>query len=592
VEKDIMGTMAGRPADIDQNADQVSVALSTGNSPLLVDTDDEDGQFSSDSDDESEVEYGGDASSRGNSMDEQVSEASDSDGNGNELKEEETSESRDSPDKESERASGLPNVGLYTLMNQLIPESNVRTIIEVSDNNAEENDQDDDSEFGLSAAGDEGIRALFDDGLIDNDGDAYFKDDEERGSASVIGHEAPVEAPVETSMANNKFGSPKSSTFADPASEQPPEITSNFPHFNAFVQTNNEDSLRQTNMKIRQPSPSDAAMVKTANPSATLINDSANAMKVHHNAMEVHHNAMRVHHNAMKVHHMPIQEFQKLSSQYLGDKTGKHAFFAAREDNRAKIYGGQNDHSGQTVKTGPSSTAEERRERSLMAMAKFRERKRKMEEEAKSKLSEFSKTIPIKFPTTEAVNSSKPSSLERHTAILIPSAIRSFAGPSYLDDHNQALRIMHPLSPEPDMTSAVAYNQSKASMASANELPSNPSGRSGLSINDIIEGAGDHTFKPQKRKAGDISEAIEKEIRVWASSSPAPNCFEGSTAMSASTSQAPIREEQSETISAASNQNEQRPAKRLRRIVESVGYVALGGATLFGALVLSAPDFL
>lgn len=554
--------MAGRPADIDPAADPVSVALYTGSPTILrVDTDDELGHFSSDSDDQSEIEYGNEVSARGDSMDEQDSE--DDNGSSHEMDEEEerASEPRDWPDIESERQPGLAKLCLHTLMNQPIPESNLRTLVEASEDIVEEENQDYESEFGLSDAGAQGIRALFDDSLMDNAGDAYLKGDEESDSPSVNGHEIPAES----LMPDDKLDTPKLVTFA------------NFPHFDAFAQVYNEDSLSQTNLKIRQPSPSDAAMVKTAAPSTTLLNNSA---------------------NPVRVHHMPSQDFERLTAQSLGDKTGKHDFFAAREDNRAKVYGGPNDHHGtsstlQSTKTGLNSTVEEKRERSLIAMANFREKKRRMEEAAKSELSASSNSLPVTFPTSRAVNSSNLSSLEEHRMMLIPSAIQSFTGLPYLDDHTQTPKAMRPLSPEPDMTSAVAYNESKASMASANKLSSKSSGRSGLSINDIIEGAGDHSSKTQKRKADDISEAIENEIRVWASSSPAPNSLEGLTAISTSALQASIREEQSETVSTALNQNpEQRPAKRLRKFAESVGYVALGGATLFGALVLSAPDFL
>jgi hypothetical protein len=144
------------------------------------------------------------------------------------------------------------------------------------------------------------------------------------------------------------------------------------------------------------------------------------------------------------------------------------------------------------------------------------------------------------------------------------------------------------------MTSAVTYNESKASMASASKHSSNPSGRVGLSINDIIDGAaGDQSCNTLKRKAGDISEAIENDIQVWASSPFAANGLVTSTATAESRSQHTNRREQSENTPAPlAAVSEHRPAKRLRKLVERAGYVALGGAALFGALVLSAPDFL
>lgn len=136
------------------------------------------------------------------------------------------------------------------------------------------------------------------------------------------------------------------------------------------------------------------------------------------------------------------------------------------------------------------------------------------------------------------------------------------------------------------MTSAVAHNETKLSMFPFRRLTANTSGASGPHSAPVQAVA-----KPVmlKRKSDEISDAIEDEIRVWASSSAAPKTSEGSTAISVTQTS----RTETEVTSATLNQNpEQRPAKRLRKIVESVGYVALGGATLFGALVLSAPDFL
>lgn len=575
-EKDLMNIMAGQPADIDHSAEPVSIATCAGNPPILVDSDDEDTRFSSDSDDQSdEVEYDDGASAGGDSMDEQDSENEDGGDHEMDIEEEASPEPRDFPEKELENASGLASLGLYTFLNQPIPESNVRNIIDASETILEEEDHDDESDFGLSDAGAEGIRALFDEGLVDNAGDPYFEDgiNEEIGSESVIACEAPTKAPT----VDEKLETPKHVTFAFLPSEQLPEMTSSYSHFNAFTRSSQtDDSPSQTIMNARQPSPSDAAMVKTAIPSTTTLNDSA---------------------NPIQVHHLPSQDFQKLTAQSLGDKTGKHAFFAAREDNKAKIYGAEHENPGsssfQTANTGSSVTLEDRRQRSIIAMEKFREKKRRMEEEAKTMLSEPAK-IPVPSAAARAVDFSQLSKIEADGTILTVSAILPLATLPYLDDHTQAPKAIRTPSPEPDMTSAVTYNESKASMAFANKHSFNPSGRSGLSINDIIEdAAGDHASKILKRKADGISEAIENEIRVWATSSSALDNIEESTAISASASQDALRGEQSEAPpTPVANTPEQRPAKRLRKIVESVGYVALGGATLFGALILSAPDFL
>lgn len=550
IEKGLIDIIIARPADIDHNADPVSTAIYTGSSPILVESDEEDENFSSESDDQSdEVEDDDGASPQADIIPDQ-----------------EESENEDDDDHEMdfdinakcERESALASLGLYTLMNQPIPESNVRTIIDASENIVEEEVHDDESDFGLSDAGAEGIRALFDDGLISNSGDRVFEEDydDESESNSV----AACVAASKYVVVDAEPATPKNVAFAYLPSDHLPEMSSSYSHFSAqSSQTNN--SPCQTIMNARQPSPSDAAMVKTATPSKTLLNDSS---------------------KPVKVHHLPSQDFQKLTAQSLGDKTGKHAFFAAREDNKARIYGGEHaqveeNSSLRTAETEIASIAERKR-RSFIAMAKFRERKRRMEEAAKSMASESSKTVPAPSTATRGVN----------------FTIAPLTSLPYLDDHTQTPKEIRTPSPEPDMTSAVTYNESKASMASANKHYSNPSGRSGLSINDIIErGAGDQSSRNLKRKADGISEAIEDEIRVWARSSPAPDSLERSTDMPASASQPAIREEQSTAVPTSTPEViEQRPTKRLRKIVESVGYVALGGATLFGALVLSAPDFL
>lgn len=564
VDKEPMNIMAGQPADINNHADPVSVTIYTGNPPILVDSEDEDAHFSSDSDDQSDgVEYD-DGASEGNSVGEQEDYGNEDD-NDDEMDREErvTSELRDFPHKELEQASGLVNQGLYSLLDAPLPESNVRSIADASDNIIEEDGYDDESDFGLSDAGAEGIRALFDDGLIDNEGDSYLEEDmdDESDTDSVIIYDAPPKA----SMAEKKIETPKHVTFASLPAEQHPEIASSCGHFDSYT-LGNLDVPSHPTISGRQPSPSDAAMVKTATPS-TFANHTA---------------------NPVRVHHLPSQEFQNLTAQSLGDKTGKHAFFAAREDNKAKVYAGENGQSAPTAwiqqpETVISPTAEEKRQRSMLAMGRFRERKRRMEEEAKAKMSESVKVVlPMPSSTSTATNFCKSSAAEGSTTVLISPAIAPLPSLSYLDDHTQAPKAIRTPSPEPDMTSAVMYNESKASMANKNT-----SGRSGLRIHDIIEGGEEHTSNNLKRKADNISEAIENEVRVWASSSPA---LEASAGLFAPTLEAATHEEQSKTAPIA-DVAEQRPSK-MRKLVESVGYVALGGATLFGALVLSAPDFL
>ena len=566
VEKqNTVNVLAGRSTDINHNADPVSIALCAADPPILVDTDDEDANFSSDSDDQSEIEYGDDAASvAADSIDEEGEQDSDDDNSVHSMDDEgaAASEPRDSAENALEQASSLASLGFRTFSNQPSAEPDIGATIDATESMVDEEIQDDGSDFGLSDAGAEGIRALFDDGLIDNGVNSYYNLNCESESNNVVDHDVPAE----DTMIDDPLATPKRVTFAEPS----PEPNSSCLQFAAYGGALNAFAADQGALNVRQPSPSDAAMVKTATPSNVLLNDSA---------------------NHITVQHLPSQEFQKLTAQSLGDKSGKHAFFAAREDNRAKIYRGDeviHRASAEENRKSPEERAVELKQCSRFAQRKFRERKRPMLGEAESKLSEASKSSRVTLPAIRAVSPSKPPKFKEHGAMLNLPVINSFSGPSYLDDHTQTLKDLPSPAPEPDMKSAVTHNQSKASMVAASQHV-NTSGRSGLSIKDIIDGTDDPLPKTLKRKSDDISEAIENEVRAWASSTSAMNDLEGSKAMLAPVLlQCATREDQSESSVAT----EQRPAKRLRKIVESVGYVALGGATLFGALVLSAPDFL
>lgn len=173
------------------------------------------------------------------------------------------------------------------------------------------------------------------------------------------------------------------------------------------------------------------------------------------------------------------------------------------------------------------------------------------------------------------------------TDIMIPSA----APLPYLDDPSQAPPAQRSPSLEPDMTSAVSYNESKAAMIAANKTAALFSGRSGLSINDIIDDATTENASKLKRKADDISDVIENEIRTWASSLHV-GVSGGTTNVNATQTVAA----QGPSASIPNAMDEQRPTKKTRRFAERLGYATAGGlavgATLFLGLVATAPDFL
>ena len=110
-----------------------------------------------------------------------------------------------------------------------------------------------------------------------------------------------------------------------------------------------------------------------------------------------------------------------------------------------------------------------------------------------------------------------------------------------------------------------------------------------ISIDDIINKATPEIIAPvTKRKADEISTTLEEEARAWAS-----------TPCSASdilTAQDPVPVVTVFTGVPSSQQViTERPQKRLRRVMERMGYAALGGiavgAALFGGLVATAPEF-
>lgn len=134
------------------------------------------------------------------------------------------------------------------------------------------------------------------------------------------------------------------------------------------------------------------------------------------------------------------------------------------------------------------------------------------------------------------------------------------------------------------MTSAVNFN-------AATHKP-----RSGLGINDIINNAST-TTNSLKRKADDISDATDAELRIWAQSSTASNDnMKVSEDVPASEVQNLAPSAETEAVSAALDAPAPRPTKKLKKLLENVGYAALGGvavgAGLFSVLVATAPDFL
>jgi len=146
------------------------------------------------------------------------------------------------------------------------------------------------------------------------------------------------------------------------------------------------------------------------------------------------------------------------------------------------------------------------------------------------------------------------------------------------------------------MTSAYSYIVSKNSATTSEPTPPNSRG---IKIDDIIEPSISQRPLRLKRKADEISNITDEELRLWAKAST-------SSTVSKPTLENPTTQPQATTqiamtypvpaSSAIPTVSEVRPTKRMKKLLENVGYAALGGvavgAGLFTVLVATAPDFL
>jgi len=160
-----------------------------------------------------------------------------------------------------------------------------------------------------------------------------------------------------------------------------------------------------------------------------------------------------------------------------------------------------------------------------------------------------------------------------------------------------------PQSPELDMTSAANFAQSK-SLFSRTSNNACQTSNSSIKLDVSFDPSLSNSKKPTKRKADDISDVLDEEMRAWGSSSPEksstqPQSLEMTAAqMSANDAESPSSANIASPFTglrAPSTLLEQRPTKKLKRFAEAVGYAALGGvavgAGLFSILVATAPDF-
>lgn len=539
-----MDVLAGRPKDIDHGTHPVSIGIFAGNAPILVESEDE--EFDAASTDAAEQSEDGASDSDGSEdsnmcLDEEIFPAS----------EESEAESEDmiiddsydvdsvhslsdADDKEVPLIDTFTRYARATHDNSTILLSDIRTRTQFPESVADDEEEDNDSEFGLSEAGEAGLRALIDGGLLRNEVDAASEKDKDLESESEPESE-PENEPEIVVAASIKESAEASKQPTAP--ESLPSLISAARY--ATLQDFTGHKLGLSYPIIRQPSPSDAAMVKSAAPSQPDRNLASVC---------------------------DLGTFGKSTAQILGDKTGKNAFFEAREVNKAK-FGAE----AKPIRTG--------------FFAPFKSTKPSGFGQSEA---QTINNVGIGFGTGIGNIVKATTSLE--------SAFPTRDPCSFLDKPDQTRTPARTSSPQLDMTSAYSYNVSKNSATTTVPTPTNSRG---IKIDDIIEPSTPQRPLRLKRKADEISDITDEELRLWAKASNTSNTSKSTLDKAVTKSQAITKIAVTCPAVASSTTPvvpDVRPTKRMKKLLENVGYAALGGvavgAGLFTVLVATAPDFL
>ncbi|KAF7858429.1 hypothetical protein EAF04_009030 [Stromatinia cepivora] len=421
--------------------------------------------------------------------------------------------------------------------NKNIPESHVRTQIHTSEeqivlggHGSDEEDDDDDESVGLSEAANEGFQILLKDGLIEN--------------KPVNSHFHFRDRMVEDNFSDARldFTAPRPTNYAQP----PMNSTTLWSSFD------------------REASPSAVAMVKAPGPS-----------KAEHS-----------------VDQNPKSSWNSLSkgkacAKSLGDKTGKHAFFEAREDNKMQFQAHadeeekqENQYSSSPIFTKPNQAV-----KFAQPLAQFVQPIQPMKYHGNG--------IDHGFMTNDrSVSGNEIKDREHNINEAHTHTFEAVGGPMFNVRSAEERRSIHPY----------YFSSDASSRAPESPVLERHPTRSGLRIDDIIDGSS----TCRKRKADEISdddvnegEIRKNEVRHWASSVVVPE--KPVMAQEAVSEVAPEQFTPQAIRSALATKNidlELRPIKRpkMKKFAEAVGYFALGGAAvgagLFSALVATAPDFL
>lgn len=554
-EKNLMDMLAGRANDIDHDADSTAIGLYAGNKPILVETEDEEGGFSSDS---SELSNGAsndsdDSEDSDGCLEQELSDASeDSEDESEDIAIdtydiESVHDYSDADVEEAPAASNIIRFAQATHDSPTILLSDIRTRTQFPESVADDEDDDNESDLGLSEAGEAGLRALFDDGLLEND--ARLDSENEPDSEPEHDSEA-VDIPSLVAEIENAESATAPTTTQ--ASIPPLHLATEHSASYATQQVFTGDKLGISYPSMRQPSPSDAAMVKSAIPPQQ---------------------------NTYPTGVCEVGTFGKSTAQILGDKTGKSAFFEAREANKAKFN--EEAKKPKLNFDGPSASS-----------PPF-----KLPRNSGFGYSFTPATsVPAGSQNVRRVGfgfGSGFGSNSKFTSLPKP-AFPTREPCSFLDKPDENPIPARTPSPPLDMTSAYSFSVSKSSTPPITPAQLNSRG---IKINDII----DTSATPQrplrlKRKADEISDATDKELRIWAKSSSSSNPSKVATDIIPTEAEVAAETVIAQPVSSNAVVSEGRPTKRIKKLLENVGYAALGGvavgAGLFTVLVATAPDFL
>ncbi|KAB8300945.1 hypothetical protein EYC80_002870 [Monilinia laxa] len=268
----------------------------------------------------------------------------------------------------------------------------------------------------------------------------------------------------------------------------------------------------------------------------------------------------------------------------LGDKTGKHAFFEAREGNKMKFQAHVDEY---------ESISNDRRS-----------------ESPRPSFTRSTRGVRLSQPLNHLVQTTQPmgydgngfnhgSTIATHLSMEAKTNNQAALSHPYLVGSVEERPSIHPY----------YFSSDASSKAPESPVRERYPVRSGLRINDIIDESS--TVKTSKRKADEISEddnlgenssfladdVRTNEVRNWASS---VENFNKVTTEPEAISEVAHQSSTMKVIPSilATSNGEARPTKRLKmkKFAEAVGYFTLGGAAvgagLFSALVATAPDFL